>query len=424
MRILFFTNLPLPEVYKKLEKKPSVFQGWAENLRLALSNRSDFVLGFASISQLDYLPFSIDNCIYYNISAPPLKRHVRAWVNNWYHSSDFPGCLDQCTKTINEFGPDIIHIHGTEGPYGLIQTQTTIPTVISIQGLLNVIERQYFSGLEIIDTIRDVFSINFIKGSGLIHNYLTFKNAARREKIIIKHSRYFIGRTEFDQRITTLLNPHACYFKCDEILRSAFYTTSWNAESLSRKVIYCSSGGNPFKGIGCLLEAIKILKDNGDGDIELRISGPLENSVTWSALQRKIRKLDIKYQVKWLGTGTDSNVSSELANASIYIHPSFCDNSPNSLCEAMIVGTPCIASYVGGIPSLITNKDNGLLFPAGDPYSLAGKIQQLLTDSALATRLSEQAHQIAVQRHDPQKIAADMTDIYREVIQFGSQKVA
>ena len=46
------------------------------------------------------------------------------------------------------------------------------------------------------------------------------------------------------------------------------------------------------------------------------------------------------------------------------------DNSPNSLCEAMAVGMPVIASNIGGIPSLIDDEVNGLLFKVNDSNDL------------------------------------------------------
>lgn len=74
----------------------------------------------------------------------------------------------------------------------------------------------------------------------------------------------------------------------------------------------------------------------------------------------------------------------KMGNTGIFIHPSHIDNSPNGLCEAMLLGMPIIAIYAGGIPSLLVNRREGLLVQDGDPYAMAGAIIELLKDAGLA----------------------------------------
>ena len=61
----------------------------------------------------------------------------------------------------------------------------------------------------------------------------------------------------------------------------------------------------------------------------------------------------------------------ELRRAHVFAISSYIENSPNSLCEAMQAGMPCVATYAGGIPSLVEDGRTGLLFPPGDAPLLA-----------------------------------------------------
>jgi glycosyltransferase involved in cell wall biosynthesis len=61
------------------------------------------------------------------------------------------------------------------------------------------------------------------------------------------------------------------------------------------------------------------------------------------------------------------------------------------LLEAMALGCPVIGTDFGGIPDVIRNGENGLLFPDGDIKALAQAIRVLLEDSDLASRLTQQA---------------------------------
>lgn len=107
----------------------------------------------------------------------------------------------------------------------------------------------------------------------------------------------------------------------------------------------------------------------------------------------------------------------ELCSSTCYVHSSYIDNSPNSLCEAQYLGVPAIATNVGGISSLVEDGKTGLLFPANDPYTLAAIIKHTVTDNhAKMQYLSENEKSIAIARHNPQKISDNLLLIYQSII--------
>lgn len=65
---------------------------------------------------------------------------------------------------------------------------------------------------------------------------------------------------------------------------------------------------------------------------------------------------------------------------------------------------------------MISHGKDGLLFPAGDAYSLAAMIARVTRDPSLAQTLSASARATAQKRHDPQKIAEAMINIYSEIM--------
>ena len=82
----------------------------------------------------------------------------------------------------------------------------------------------------------------------------------------------------------------------------------------------------------------------------------------------------------------------------------------------MLSGLPCVASFVGGIPSLIKHDDTGLLFHDREPVMLAQAIERLLNDRSTAARLGSAARRAALERHDPEQVAHTVAQIYREEI--------
>ena len=108
--------------------------------------------------------------------------------------------------------------------------------------------------------------------------------------------------------------------------------------------------------------------------------------------------------------------AAELAAADVFAYPSFIDNSPNSLAEAMLVGAPIVASRVGGIPTLLTDGEQGFLAAAGDAAALAAAVERLLADRAAAARLGSAARAVALARHEPGRITDRTLEIYEDVV--------
>jgi glycosyltransferase involved in cell wall biosynthesis len=81
----------------------------------------------------------------------------------------------------------------------------------------------------------------------------------------------------------------------------------------------------------------------------------------------------------------------------------------------MLVGTPSIATFVGGVPSILKDGEEGKLVPSGDPAALAGAIQRWFLHPEEAEACVEPARATALRRHNP-KINAEATlAVYREI---------
>ncbi len=423
MRILWFTYTPPLLVTRKLGIPNMVSEGWVDSLRLALQDHSELELGIASPSGIDYAPFNENGTDFHNIPGPSQKGSLEAVYRRWSHKTEFPNGINRCLDIVRKFRPDIIHVHGSENFYGLIAKETSIPVVISIQGILTVYEMFYFGDLTFKEKLIDIFSPKFIKGAGLIHKYLTMRKSAHREQQIMQYCKYFIGRTDFDKNFLAITNPNSHYYHCSEVLRTSFYSAEWVPKSTDSPIIYCiSSIPVPYKGLDCLLKACSILKRASFSNLEIRISGQIQESDIWSVIKRKVRELNLTKEITWLGKSSAETIVSELRNANVFVIPSYIENSPNSLGEAMLAGVPSIASYVGGVPSMIVHGKDGLLFPSGDHYSLAGMIATILKDPALARTLSNNAKISARKRHDPKTIAQTMMNIYSRIIEDSSEK--
>ena len=149
---------------------------------------------------------------------------------------------------------------------------------------------------------------------------------------------------------------------------------------------------------------------------EWRIAGISENDLIVKLAKRKLGKCFPTKGLVLLGSLTESDLVKKMSEANVYVMVSHIENSPNNLCEAMILGMPCISTYVGGCGTLIDDKYNGIFVQSGDPWALAGSIIELAKNGDFALKLGLNAKADALIRHNREKIANELLKIYGEII--------
>ena len=104
-------------------------------------------------------------------------------------------------------------------------------------------------------------------------------------------------------------------------------------------------------------------------------------------IEKAIDTLNLQTNVVLKGALAEEATLIQIANADILVLPSFMEGLPVVLMEAMALGLPVIASRVAGIPELVTDNQEGLLFCPTDWNELAEKLERLIADSQLQQRL-------------------------------------
>lgn len=318
-------------------------------------------------------------------------------------------------RIIGDFKPQLIQIFGSENEFGKICRLTQVPVVIHMQGCLPAYHNALFPiGMGTMDFLTH-------RGLSWHHRYMGlrsepgFRRNAEREIQTIQSCRYFMGRTEWDHALVDLFNPKATYFHCEEALRPSFLEEKrrWTWHDREGKKQIVSTISRPwYKGCDLILKTARLLRRFTDIDFEWRVYGVPE--MRFFENKYGIRAAEVG--VSPMGTATQDELVEALVGADCYVHPSYIDNSPNSLCEAQILGLPVLATHVGGIGSLVEDGKSGRLFPANDPYMLASLLKRVFADREMAEALGQGAWERALRRHDPETIGRTLTRIYKEII--------
>lgn len=380
MNIIWIVNIVFPELYSLMGKECALkgTGGWLTQSSEYLAKQPNIKLCVVTVSNtVSKLEcYTGENILYYIL---PFGSRLRG--GNMHETSQYDKFFHYIHDT---FKPDLVHIHGTEFSHGLsyLKLYPSTNVVVSIQGVLAECANYYLSGISPMDVLYNTTLYDIIRG-GLFYQKRAFKKRSKYERKIIKLSKHIIGRTSWDESIVKSINPRVSYYHCDEILRPEFYSGEWSYNNCKKHSIFISQGGYPIKGLHQLLKALPFILDKYP-DTELRIGGNnllhrngLTGWLVQTGYSKYIRRLIIKYGLKehivFTGPLTAAEMKQEYMNSNVFVCPSSIENSPNSLCEAQILGVPHIAAFVGGIPDFMHNNCEGL-YRFEDIRILASKI--------------------------------------------------
>lgn len=110
-----------------------------------------------------------------------------------------------------------------------------------------------------------------------------------------------------------------------------------------------------------------------------------------AALERQAAQLGLGRRVRFLGGGVREDVLRVFAAADAAVLSSAWENFPHTVVEALAVGTPVVATAVGGVPEVVLHEDNGLLVPAHDVTALGVALRRITGDDDLRARLAARA---------------------------------
>jgi len=342
---------------------------------------------------------------------------LRKALRKFRKSSDNPEVNRYALQAISDFKPDVIHIFGTESSLGLIIPQQKVPVVIHFQGSLQAIVKKWFSGISKWEQFRYASLKDILLSHGSYFEFYAFKKRAEREAVIMSNCKYYLGRTDFDRRMVSMASPNAKYFHCDEFIRKIFFEKRWD-HPLSNDISCVSIlKGTTYKGIDLLIETALILSLHSPLNFNFKVIGLDENDEVLQLVKKKFKREFKHLNISFLGRMNADNLVLNLCKSNFYIHPSYIENSPNSVCEAMALGIPIISTNVGGINSLITDKVDGILVQEGEPFAMAAAILELSRNYQYARLLGENARKRSAQRHAPKEIAKQLLNSYKSILQ-------
>jgi glycosyltransferase involved in cell wall biosynthesis len=413
MKVLWFSHIPVfPKEIGTIDYKGGT---WITTLLKALSENASIELAVCFHSTIrTEEKINIKGVTYYNIQDGNLvfKMAYRKIFHILTHQDH-----NAYLEIIDDFKPDVIQVFGTESGFGNIIRQTEVPVIIHMQGLINPILLSWFPpGINLLDTFLSTPLKSLLFGNGFFHKFIYLKKQAERELEIISSNIHFFSRTDWDKSYLSFFNPNAKIFHCDEMIRNEFSDNEWLSPGLAGQFIFVSIlNDDLYKGWDNILKTANILRRYSKLKFEWRIIGANPGNSVIRMFERKANTRFAESNVVFKGKMDATEIVEELMRAHLFIHLSHIDNSPNSVCEAMLLGMPVLCSDVGGCSSLITDNLNGFLIHDNDPFYLGKKICDILMNTEKTLLIAGKARKDAMARHNSGRIIEQILNAYEEL---------
>ncbi len=155
------------------------------------------------------------------------------------------------------------------------------------------------------------------------------------------------------------------------------------AAANARPRIICVGRLAAEKGHFGLLQAFSCLRDNAiDAKLVLVGDGPQQGEIL-----EIVRSLRLADDVQMLGRLGEHETLPEIARSDVLVLASFMEGLPVVLMEAMALGVPVLAPRVAGVPELVEDGQQGLLFTPGNWMELASALERMLRDPDMRLKM-------------------------------------
>lgn len=420
MRILWLSIIS--NLLGNKEKKGGYYGGgWIASLqKLLLENSVDIELGIVFPSSKTEGIVKSGKTTFFPIYKPSKDFFQKIQYYYWgYKKNKENEFVQEILNVVNDFKPDVIHLFGMENEFATILGKTDVPVVVHLQGLLAPCDNAFWPvGFNACSFVLPPSIREWILRNGYIFAKKSINVKGKKESSLFKKVQYCMGRTEWDFQVSQLLSPESKYFKVNEALRVEFYENSgcWKRVKSEKLIIASTVSETIYKGLDLILKTAKLLKEETSINFEWRIIGISEQSKFTKLFEHSLKINSEAVGVSYLGVKNPKELVSVMKDSSVYVHPSYIDNSPNSVCEAQLLGLPVIACNVGGVSTILDNGNAGILVPANAPYELAYHLKQFAVDEMYCEGKRIAGLNLAKERHNPQNIIFDLMTAYRTVI--------
>ncbi len=133
-------------------------------------------------------------------------------------------------------------------------------------------------------------------------------------------------------------------------------------------------------------------------------------------LEAKIASMNLAGRVILTGLVPPERVPGLMRAMDLLVHPSYREGLPRTVPQALLAGTPVVASDVDGTREACFDRETGRLYPVGDAAALRGAVRWMLDDPARAKATAEAGRELCRERFDARTMVRDLEAVYARAL--------
>ncbi len=321
-------------------------------------------------------------------------------------------------EALEEFKPDIVHLNNFQRQLSssIVEAinEKNIPIVFTAHDVQAICP-----SIVMLDNNKNVCEkcmngkyINCIKNKCV-------KNSTLKSVLGAIEGKYYRNKKIYKEKIDYIITPSEFYRKKmieDEIdenkieaIHNFINIEDYNIETTNNNYALYVGRLSKEKGILKLVEAFSRLDNR---KLYIAGDGPEKNEI-----ERIIKEKNLQNNIKLLGFLKQEEVKKYISEASFVVIPSiWYENCPYSILETQAIGKPVIGANIAGIPELVKDKENGLIYDYDNVDELEKSMKLLFENEKLANEYGENAKKYAKNNYDKEIYYKKINNIYEKIV--------
>lgn len=321
-------------------------------------------------------------------------------------------------EALDDFKPDIVHLNNFQRQLSasIIKPikKRKIPIVFTAHDLQAICPNitMLDSNCKICEKCQNGKYINCVKNKCI-------KNSNLKSLLGAIEGRYYRKNKIYEKQIDAIITPSNFYkekLKKDGIDEKKIYaihnfidTTKYNTENIDNGYAFYLGRLSREKGILNLVEAFSKIEK---GKLYIAGDGPERENI-----EKIIKEKKLDEKIKLLGYLTQDKVKEYVSKCKFIVIPSiWYENCPYSVLETIAIGKPIIGSDIAGIPELVEENINGLLYNTDNTEELASKMELLFNNNELCEKFGKASKKLAKEKYDKDIYYNNIINIYKNLL--------
>jgi glycosyltransferase involved in cell wall biosynthesis len=289
--------------------------------------------------------------------------------------------------------PDLVHAQGSEEQYAFTAVTSPYQHVVTFHGIMHRLHE---------------VSPPPLLSTAYAPRWL--------EKVVIRKAQHVICiSSEIEQFLRSHNSPARLHRIPNAMAPCFFQAQPASRETTGFTLLYVGHI-EPRKGLLHLVEALPAVRKSLQQPLRLLVLGGGMQSPYQAKVAQRASELGVSSLIEWRGVQLEGAVAEIMSQSDALVLPSFWENLPMCVGEAMAAGLPVISTTAAAIAEMVEHERTGLVVEPGNAQQLAAAIIRLLSDSTLCAAMGQAGRAKAQRLYTPRIVAEKTLAVYREVI--------